>query len=814
MVDFRDRLLALPKKTRDQLISQTNELRKFKPRPEYQSGTTVIRDYFQRLYDIDVANGLQKGDRSESLFENIIPKDLIKEFNLPSLSYDSLPAGDPTPYIREVAERITQLTTEQYSRFVEKLSRPVHSMDRANRAFETANEYYSEVDEKMKAGDAVQTHTVSRCPGVDMSGSPYEIAKRSWLAIINGGSSLTLNLTPVYTAVKPLLGKDTDSYINKLTQDFNEYMSAGFLDPDLFKRDEPLASGTPVVLDLGTENGTYGEYQKTIDELDKANYMAGGLDPTRKYNSLSEYLNSKISMFNPPAEIFYLLNNTLDEEEKPLATDGKPLDYDFIGIDPDPNSRKPALLSPQEKKEISEFMSKLSIESLNNFNDEYSKLKDEHAKKNFLYKMKPVVLTNVLVAIGAMEIEKWGKVLSKLENIRSTGVIPDFNTFTKAFHDTTHSISVVQGWLEGVLNVYKLVTNITNGKYGDAVRDGLFGAIGAVTEFGLGNETIKNAVKALFPNLVEMGATGYIGIGLTLFSTLIDYGIRPLVKKKNEKMINDLLDAERMWLEKECCQKFHPELYRKTRGQALIPVVADTAANSIDGVKIPIGPSPKRGYDPDFLNSKPCQPPRINEKQEYIGLYRQSSSLRTEPGQGNVILGAPKMIPFNPNDKSTNKCNKPAQLRGIEVSPTSNLLLHEAIPAWSKQTEKDYQSGIFSYNLNYVVNSYLGKIREADCRIGKLTNDDGTGGGGSIDYQNGGKIPLDSGGDTTLGSVGYGRRIVYYRERLDTPIASNPDVKYETWVSFWDGSGFRADLDWREKFGLPTGGIVKLKKPV
>lgn len=808
MADFKDILFDLPEKEKNSLISQTNDLKKYKSRT---GDALLVREYLQKLYDLDIKYGLGKDNKSESLFENIIPKDLIRQFNLPSLSYDSLPSGDPTRYIANAAERISQLTPEQYSQFVEKLIRPVYAMDRANRAFKKSEQYYSEIDKKMKAGDAVQTHTVSRCPGVDMSESPYEIAKKAWLEKINGGATFTMNLTPLDLAMQSLLGDDSRDYMRKLTQDFNEYMTAGYLDPDLFKRNEPLQSGTPVSLDLGTENGTYGSTQKIIDDLDKANLAAGGLGPTRKYNSINEYLDSKISMFNPPPEIFYLLNNVLDDEERPISTDGKPLDYDFTGIDPDPNSRKPELLTENEKNEIAYFMSKSSTNAIKELSSEYIKLKDSQAKKDFLYKMKPTVLTAALAGIAGLEVYKLSNVISELRALESIGASPDFKD---VFHKTAHTQALYQGWIEVVLNLYKVATGLSNGKYGDTVRDALFGTIGGIFEFGPSSPVLKNALKALFPNLIEAGAGGYVGIALTLFSTIIDYGVRPLVKKSNEKMINDLLDAERMWLEKKCCQRFHPSLYRNTRGQALIPVVADTAANSINGIKIPIGSNPKRGYNPEFLNSKPCQPPQINEKQEYNGLYRQSSSLRTEPGQGNIILGEPKVVPFNTNDKSTNKCNKPAQLRGIEVSPTSNLLLHEAIPAWSKQTEKDYQSGIFSYNLNYVVNSYLGKIREADCRIGKLTNDDGTGGGGSIDYQNGGKIPLDSGGDTTLGSVGYGRRIVYYRERLDTPIASNPDIKYETWVSFWDSAGFRADLDWREKFGLPTGGIVKLKKPV
>jgi hypothetical protein len=801
MADFRDRLFDLPENTKNRLIVQTNELRKFKSRPE----TTVVRDYLQRLYDIDVRNGLQKGDRSESLFENIIPKDLIKEFNLPSLSYDSLPAGDPTTYITEVAERISQLTTEQHSRFVEKLSRPVHSMDRASRAFEKANEYYSEIDEKMKSGDAVQTHTVSRCPGVDMSESPYEIAKRAWSEKINGGATFTMNLTPLDLAMQSLLGDDSRDYMRKLTQDFNEYMTAGYLDPDLFKRNEPLQSGTPVSLDLGTENGTYGSTQKIIDDLDKANLASGGLGPTRKYNSINEYLDSKISMFNPPPEIFYLLNNVLDDEENPISTDGKPLDYDFTGIDPDPSSRKPELLTENEKNEIAYFMSKSSTNAIKELGSEYIKLKDSQAKKNFLYKMKPAVLTTALAGIAGLEVYKLSNVINQLQKLESMGRSVNFND---VFHTYSHSEALSQGWIEVVLNLYKVVTGLSNGKYGDTVRDALFGTIGGIFEFGPSSEVLKNALKSLFPNLIEAGAGGYIGIALTLFSTIIDYGIRPLVKKSNEKMINDLLDAERMWLEKKCCQRFHPSLYRNTRGQALIPVVADTAANSINGIKIPIGPNPKRGYQPDFLNSKPCQPPQINEKQEYNGLYRQSSSLITEPGQGSIILGEPKVIPFKPEDKSSNKCNKPVELKGIGISPTSNLLLHEAIPAWSKQTEKDYQSGIFSYNLNYTVNSYLGKIREADCRVGKLTNNDGSGGGGSADYQGGKPIPLD------YSSYGKTRLVYYLRKKGDTPLRDFKDIKREMWITYWEGSGFRGDLDWREKFGLPTGGVVKLRKPV
>lgn len=653
-------------------------------------------------------------------------------------------------------------------------------------AIKLNDEYQENLNNKLKSGDAAQTITVEICPGLDRTKSPFEIYKKAydkWILspfdftfpdpaavfseYINNPNS-TLFTTPTEKA----------SALAKLSADATAWLAentgTGGYDPDLFVRGDRLAGGTPVSLDFGTLNGRYG---KTEDVMKDAKDLGA--------KNLAEYVEEKINFLKPPNEIYTLMNSVVNSDGKPLAIDGKPLDYNYPGIDPTPGtgSREPQELSEEEKDIRLKIALKKLEPDLKDFASEFEKMKESHKPGNKLYKMKPNVLKAFFTSLSLVETWKWGKIAYTVSQLKAAGKpIPSLGHLYHEFH----GLSQIVGVGETLLGIYKIITGVSNGKIGDPLRDFGFTVLGTIAEFSPGLIGLGY--------LETIGAGGLVGIFLTAMSVYMDYVMKPIAKKKNAKLLDTILDLERMWIEKECCVRIHPALYRKSVGQVLIPIMTSIDPNSITGIDIPVGSTYERGFEPDAPAQLPCQQGSSIQTPKRATVRRTSSKFMADPNVGGKtgLSGIPQ----------TDKCKTPPKLEGSKTTTPDKLSLNDAIPYWNNQREIDYQDSMYAYNMEYVQREYQHKIDAAYCRSGIIQA--GGSGAGYLDpaYDRGERIPVNF-GDKFI-------PIYISRETLSNPVRPGRKTT-EEWGGYWEreyGDSSGTDNSRGRGYGpvIPRGG--------
>jgi hypothetical protein len=656
----------------------------------------------------------------------------------------------------------------------------IRFFNRASIAVRENKEYQEKVNNKLKMGDAIQTVTISPCPNVDMSKSPYEVFRRVYEERVRDTSLPEPDPSKIFSEYmnNPKYFKDSEesnSWMEGMRQDIRDYWEKSTgqggqraLDPNLFTRGDRLSAGTNITLDMGTSNGTYGKESDVADALN-----------TNDRKKIASLLESKVNVMSPPHDIHTLMTNTIMNEDDwntnpagsslggkiaAKGTDGYPIGYDFPGLDSrdKPGSREAESLSSEDIDRVARFALASMGKELEEFNKEYELLKEEHHKGNILYKMKPTVLKSFFTAAGILESYKWAKIAFEIKNTPPGQAVASVANLYHKFHSLGQLIGVV----ETFLGIYKTLTAISNGKPGDAMRDFGFTVLGAISEV---------APKALFldilfPSLTRAGATGVIGLALTTLTTYIDYVMKPFAQRQNEEFLNRILDLERMWLEKECCTKIHPGVYRNTQGQVLIPLVKDENPNSITKTMIPAGSTYKRGFEPYEKETKismPCDHNGQINAPHYIGLrIEQSVYIDPNASATPTPIGKPIDV-FVPKSE----CDAPSQPNGPE--PTiKGMSSNDIIPGWSAQRELSYQNVILSYNTLYVQNEFQAALDRAKCRAGLIPEG---GGNGYIDptYNRGDRIPLDTGG-----------RVRLKKSQLIEPLGRERKTT-EYWQDYW-----------------------------
>lgn len=659
---------------------------------------------------------------------------------------------------------------------------------KVSEAVELSNEYNENFSSKLKSGDAATTITIKLCPGIDTSKSPFEIYKKAYEDNIRKNGPVpdpTQVLSdfinnPEYFSDKKSgnTPSEKESTLSKIRQNMTAWLAeksgTGGYDPDLFVRGSRLDGGTPIGLDFGTVNGRYG---KTEDVLEDAKKIGA--------KNLAEYVEEKINFSKPPNEIYTLMNSVVGEDGHPLAMDGNPLDYNYYGIDPTPgiDNRRPMELSQDEKDLRLKIALKKLEPDLAEFGSEFEKMKEAHSK-NIFYKMKPTVLKSFFTAVAITETWKAGKVWAEtFKQMRQGLPVPDFGTL---YHQIGHDLAQFVGYAEVVLGIYKIITGISNGKYGDATRDAGFGVIGAIAEW------TPSTIGLGF--LEAAGAGGLVGIFLTVLSVYMDYVMSPIAKKKNDKLLDSVLDLERLWIEKECCVRIHPSLYRKSNGQILIPIMTSIDPNSITGIDIPVGDSYERGWEMDGPEQLPCQQGSNINTPKRATVRRTSSKFMADPNVGGKtgLSGIPQ----------TDKCKTPPKLEGSKTTTPDKLSLNDAIPYWNNQREIDYQDSMYAYNMEYVQREYQHKIDAAYCRSGIIQA--GGSGAGYLDpaYDRGERIPVNF-GDKFI-------PIYISRETLSNPVRPGRKTT-EEWGGYWEreyGDSSGTDNSRGRGYGpvIPRGG--------
>lgn len=740
-------------------------------------GTDKVPLYYI-LRDIDTETQSYGGDSilnqvfgSGPLFENL-PEDFKKNVysaskNTPSGGFDiSYYVNQPglSQYDKNSRDLIAANATiqsEKSNQNTAKISRSIRytvaGIPKVDQAVKLSKEYQEQLNRKLENGDALQTITVAPCPGIDMEKSPYEVFRRAYEAWI----TRTGPKDP-YTGVQnpPTIDEltsgmlDDREYVDWKNQPGNEYYNVGRdisayfnektgqgLDPDLFVRGERLAEGTPITLDLGTFGGTYSTENgsKNPKDIEKEANNKG-------IKTLAEYVEDKINFFNPPSEIYHLLNGVTDESGHALDENGKPLDYDYPGIDP--ASRKPQELTPEEKElrfkialkklepDLIEFMSEF-----NAWKEESEKLKEtgEHAY-NFLKKLKPGVLAAFFTGATIIELHKWDKITQTIVSLNNAGKpVPSLGWL---YHHIGHDLSQMVGYAEAILGIFKFITNVSNGKTGDTLRDAAVSIIAALGEW---------APKLIGLEILgTIGAGGFVGLILTVITTYMDFVGVPQSKEKDDKLLNTVLDLERMWIEKKCCIRIHPQLYRKSKGQILIPIVTSDDPNSITGIALLAGDSYGVGWEPGTQQSMPCVQGGVTKSPKKVTATRRSSNMfkSTDASKNTLPPIDVKVEPINQPDNQ-NKCDEPTPVDGAKAGEPDKMSLNDAIPGWNKAREEDYQNTILTYNMNYLQNEYNRLMEGAYCRAGIIPESENN---GYIDpsYKRGNRLPLDTGGRVRL----------------------------------------------------------------
>lgn len=709
---------------------------------------------------------------NESVVNNLFSEDVKKQLGFPSDLLSYMKNGNNQELVRnrvlflpKTSPLIKQMQNEQASR-----GRTTISVISAGKAASIASSYYQELDRLLLNKDALQTITVSPCPQLSMANSPYEIYKKAYEQyLVKGGPEpdpvqVLSNFTSTEQFDDISEKAEVASHVLDIQKYWRESLGQAGYDPDLFKRGERLASGTSVALKLGTVGGSYGKDLDVIKE-----------SQDKGYSTVADYKDDQIELFTPPNELYTLLNLVTNDEGKPLATDGKEIDYDFPGIDEyTSGKRKPMILPESERIErIKSFLKKIEPD-LKQFPSEFElvkkslqeniELQKQGKSGNVLYKMKPKVLSAFFAGVLALEAFKLGKIESIVQTAIADNKIPP--SFSDLYHEM-HNLSAIVGYAEMVLNSYKVVTGISNGKVGDPLRDLGLGVIGFLAEF----YPSVIGLDVVLPSLVRAGAGGWVGILLTLTTTFIDFVAKPFAKKKNSKILDSILDLERMWIEKNCCIRLHPNLYRKTKGQALIPLMTSDDPNSIDGVTIPAGSTYGTGFEPNTVPVLPCvQGQKINAPKQ-IGTVRRSSSTLEKLTPIDQKIAEP----IGSEKTDSEKCEKPVKLKGAKTKNPNDLSLNDTIPSWGKSREDDYQNTVFSYNINYIQNEYNSRLQSAYCRSGIIQPG---GSNGEIDpsYERGDNLPL---------YTVFFRKI--FRAGVATPL--NPIRADKTeWVAYWDNA--------------------------
>lgn len=758
-------------------------------------GQIIRYDFTSYISNLGDYN-LDKSDPSKytsllNSFFNLLPESDRRQAGFPDDIYTYIQESNP-PATEDRVQKLNDFIfnnkdKDGFKNVLNSLKNVTDNIGVVRSAVSKTISYNEKLDSKLTNGDAGQTVTTAPCPNIDMSKSPYEIYRRAyeeWIRDWKYSDGFNPEKFPNPAVLLEKIANDPkyftdsqekDSWINRIREDIVAYgaasMGRGGFDPDLFNRGDRLPAGSVVNIDFGGSGGTLGTRDQIQMDINSLKENAYPDDPILNVNNYKDYVEYKTNILSPPSDVYSLLNGYVNSSGKPLATDGKPIDYDFPGIDPNPKTRTP-MLAPQEirdlrlkialkilEPDLAEFSSEL--ETFKQSVKEQASAKSEGKEPNVLYKIKKKATLAFIASATLLESYKYGNVASDIINYTVRGLVaPDIAELLWK----NHNLSALAGYAEAVLTLYKVIANLSNGKVGDAIRDAGVGVVAGVLEFAPGILGLSAAAGG--------AAAGPVGLALTVMTVYIDTVAKPLARQKNSRLLDSVLDLERMWIEKNCCIRIHPGLYRKTKGQVLVPVVTTNDPNSIDGIEIPAGTTYRRGLNPNTKTKLPCvQNNTVTYPESIKSIWKKSRIVDplAKPSGQNII---------EPPPVNLEKCDKPASVNGVQSS-NPDFSVIDAVPYWDKSREEGHQDTILSFNMSYLQNEFNSRMESAYCRDGLIP---AGGSNGELDdsYVRGDRLPLDTGDKFVKVWI---QKISNFRPGSATPL--KPERKDE-WITYWD----------------------------
>ena len=606
----------------------------------------------------------------------------------------------------------------------ESLKAHLGARRRSSFAKATIASYTDRLSDGTSQGDIVYMTNTSPCPKFNKSNSPYEKVKKIW----EGGLKKDMELMG---ATEGSLDLGLSARLNflpegtrqRVAEMFKAAYEAGIENGGEFER-ESYKNGRQVPIDLGSLNGSYSRNPAVATAPNEAERRRA--------------INDSFKPFEMPNAFFNLLQDTDDLSKK---------------------------IDPEYASLTVEYYLDGATETIQQMIDEYQTFKNlssEEQKRQlenggiFSKDVKKGITIFYASGLGVLELYKLGKI-SELGKGFTEGL---------GSH-STHFISQVQGVIEIVAGLYKVMYYIDHGKYKDAATQAGLSVISAIAEFAptktleLAGSLIGGRVNATLTSfLARFGGLGvyggYVGLGITAVQLTQEFIIKPIAKSKfieqYPNVLDELLDLERQQIEKECCTNIHPELYRNSKGQISVLM-------SPDGF-IPFGREYKRTVrgESESLNSIPepvagARQPGPCESNGQIPLITTKRYIKVLSSQDSQFLGRlPSNMAGPPEEpvyivdprESEDPCKKkeiivrpetgggtttPSEQEGGDFGDTGTEYVKDRTAGhtafWSPNQEKNLQDATVQYNRAYTSDVYKFKIDSAKCKTGEIQNPQG-----------------------------------------------------------------------------------------
>ena len=768
-----DSSIRVDSKNRDRVVSIINKLSKDDLESLYNDMRGVERLAFERntsqtnIINERYTSRLQELDRKYNLSgENSLSK--IFNFNESSQDFSG------------------NKTKENF----ESLQFHIGASLRSKRVETISYNYFEKLNSGLASGDIIYVTNSRPCPKFDISKSPYERVKKIWENLkdnVGVFQTSDTNQTLAFQVKSDLsfLPEDTQNLVRDfLISGYNlELKNAGEFERTIYE------NGLQVPIDTGTSQGSYSKQPSVTLALNEKERL--------------EAANELFQPYSLPPEIYQLFEKSLDGSKN---------------------------ITPEYATTILDYFFQNNKSTIEEFTKEYEKfkqLKPEEQKKqiqsggffeNFSFKKGFVI--GIMSILSVMEIAKLKDVLKSGQGLEG---------------HTAHTIAKYQGYLEIFANFIKTIYYYSNGKPLEGTKQFGIGIISALAEFGFPTAGIQLVSKA-FPTFAEalsflfgrgLGtAGGYVGLAISTLQFTHEFIVKPAqirsIISQYQPMIDRLLDLERQMIEKECCVKIHPVLYRKTKGQLLVNMSPDSfipfeaeyrrtvrgegeSLNSVEDVvagprqsspcesngQIPIGTTKRyikvlSAQEQQFLGKLPSNVAGPPTEPIYIVDPRPNE----DPCQKKEIVVRP----------SSGDTNTTIEQEGGDIGDTSQSGLDKTsgkTPNWSELEEKNLANAIVQYNSDYVSDVYKFKIDTSKCKTGEIPTTS-PGGGGAPDRD--GFYAVGESG-MTAGFHRIGSAIIA-RQIFETRTLDNPLDTSTRRSSFWNGEW---EVTTRE-YGFNVGG--------
>jgi hypothetical protein len=619
----------------------------------------------------------------------------------------------------------------------------------------TSGDYFTKVNQGLDRGDVAMMTNTRPCNKYNMSKSPYERFRKIWedsrgnlvniINLPNGDLKVDLSFLPPGTRERATELLRSSLTPSPVTVGDSITWQSGLFDRDI------LPDGATVPVDLGTENGSY--------------LTNPSQDPPKTVGEVNERFNT----LTFPREVFNLLENAADENGR--LTD-------------DENPKK---IDESYKDLVFQYTADELIANVELFVTEYEKFKNltpPEQERSILSEAKDVFSISYMSLLSILEIKK----------LDAGGVLTH----------SGHTYAMYQGYVEAAASLLKTIYYIYKGKYRKAAEQGATGITSAFAEFILpkiGKEVIGKIIgEQAASRLLSYG--GYLGLILSTFQFYHDLVTVPTRKIREFNLINELLDLERREIEKECCTKIHPNLYRKTKGQFSVQIIGDgfipvgeNYNRSVQGSRDTTNSVSSELVNPDKNTTDPCingNPPKKTTR-KYIKVRSYMDKLLDDTLPENVYGPREKRTYITDPREETDPCNKKSS-RIIEVRPDNNEDIgqiqyiedqtSELATFWSTKQEEILEDATVQYNTSYCEDIYKHLIDSAKCRTGENPDSVTTTPTGTADRD--GFFPLRddlfglSGGvyRVSIGTIDGGSSMA---QTMDSSTATGRD-----WISIWD----------------------------